>query len=191
MNTLWIFLILTSFVFYVVNNKLSIFTDSIFEGARNSIELFLKLAGILAVWMGILKVVEDSGLVEKISRSFRFITKMLFKDVPQNHPAISNITLNMVANMLGAGNAATPAGLKAMQNLNDLNEKKDTISDSMMLFIVVNTASIQLIPFTLVGLLKEYGSVRPEWIVVPTIVATILSLISSLIVYFLFKKIWK
>ncbi|MCS7185167.1 MAG: spore maturation protein [bacterium] len=191
MNAVWVILILLAFIFSLSKGKPEVFTNSLFEGAKDAVQIFIRLIGILTLWMGILKIIEDSGLIDKLSRFFRIFVNLIFKDIPKGHPAVGNITLNIVANVLGAGNAATPAGLKAMENLQEINKDKEVISDAMILFIVINTASVQLIPFTLIGLLSESDSIRPAWIVLPVLVSTFISLISAIIIYGIFRKLWR
>jgi spore maturation protein A len=145
----------------------------------------------VSLWLGITKIIQDSGLIHRISHLFRPLISRLFKTVPPDHPAITSITLNMLANFFGLGNAATPLGIKAMQDLQSLNETKDSITFEMMLFIVLNTASIQLVPFSVVGILSDFGSSNPSGIVLPTISATMISAVVALAVLFLFRRIMK
>jgi spore maturation protein A len=175
MNAIWAFLVGISIVFAVVNGRLEDFTRSIFEAARSAVEVSLFLLGIVALWMGITKIIEDSGLIHGLSRIFRPFVSRLFKSIPPDHPSITSITLNFLANLFGLGNAATPLGIQAMQDLQTLNRNSEKVTDEMMLFVVINTASIQLIPFTVIGLLSDFGSKDPTWIVFPTFLATILS----------------
>ncbi len=175
MNAIWVFLIGISIVFAGVNGRLEDLTKSIFDAARSAVEVSLFLLGIVALWMGIAKIIEDSGLIHKLSRVFRPLVCRLFKNIPEDHPSITSITLNFLANLFGLGNAATPLGIQAMQDLQSLNQESEKITAEMMLFIVINTASIQLIPFTVIGLLADFGSKNPSWVVFPTFLATILS----------------
>ena len=175
MNAIWIFLIGISIVFAIVNGRLEDFTKSIFDAARAAVEVSLFLLGIVALWMGITKIIEDSGLIHGLSRIFRPFVSRLFKNIPADHPSITSITLNFLANLFGLGNAATPLGIQAMQDLQSLNKDSEKITYEMMLFVVINTASIQLIPFTVIGILSDFGSQNPSWVVLPTFLATILS----------------
>jgi spore maturation protein A len=175
MNAIWIFLIGISIVFAVVNGRLEDFTKSIFDAARAAVEVSLFLLGIVALWMGITKIIEDSGLIHGLSRIFRPFVSRLFKNIPADHPSITSITLNFLANLFGLGNAATPLGIQAMQDLQSLNKDSEKMTFEMMLFVVINTASIQLIPFTVIGILSDFGSQNPSWVVLPTFLATILS----------------
>ena len=175
MNAIWVFLIGISIIFAGINGRLEDFTKSIFDAARSAVEVSLFLLGIVALWMGIAKIIEDSGLIHKLSRVFRPLVCRLFKNIPEDHPSITSITLNFLANLFGLGNAATPLGIQAMQDLQSLNNDPEKITSEMMLFIVINTASIQLIPFTVIGILADFGSRNPSWVVFPTFLATILS----------------
>lgn len=175
MNAIWVFLIGVSVLFAVLNGRLEDFTKSIFDAARSAVEVSLFLLGIVALWMGITKIIEDSGLIHGLSRIFRPLVLRLFKNIPEDHPSITSITLNFLANLFGLGNAATPLGIQAMQDLQSLNKDSDQVTGEMMLFVVINTASIQLVPFTVIGILSDFGSKNPSWVVFPTFLATILS----------------
>lgn len=191
MNVIWFLLIAVSTVFSIINGKLDAFTQALFEGAKQGVEIFLFLIGILALWLGITKIIEDSGLVHKLSKFFRPLLLRLFKNIPPEHPAIAHITLNLIANFFGLGNAATPLGLKAMKDLQELNPDKETVSFEMMLFLVINTASIQLIPFTVIGFLSQYGSQNPTGVVLPTILATFVSAVVAVMILHIFKYFHK
>jgi spore maturation protein A len=191
MNTIWVFLIGISIVFAGINGRLEDFTKSIFDAARSAVEVSLFLLGIVALWMGIAKIIEDSGLIHKLSRFFRPLVCRLFKNIPEDHPSITSITLNFLANLFGLGNAATPLGIQAMQDLQSLNKDPEKITPEMMLFIVINTASIQLIPFTVIGILADFGSKNPSWVVFPTFFATILSAAFAVGALWICRKVLK
>jgi spore maturation protein A len=191
MNAIWVFLIGVSLVFAAVNGRLESFTRSIFDAARSAVEVSLFLLGIVALWMGITKIIEDSGLIHGLSRIFRPFVSRLFKDIPADHPSITSITLNFLANLFGLGNAATPLGIQAMQDLQKLNKDPDKITSEMMLFVVINTASIQLIPFTAIGILSDFGSKNPSWVVFPTFLATILSAAFAVGTLWVCRRIFK
>lgn len=188
MNTIWFLLIAISIVFSIFTGKTEEFTKSLFEATKSAIEVSLCLLGIISLWLGITKIIENSGLVYHISKIFQPIISKLFKKIPKEHPSITLITLNFLANLLGLGNAATPLGIKAMQELQTLNKDKETVTFEMMLFIVINTASIQLIPFSVVGILSQYGSQSPNAIVMPTIIATVISAAVAVFNLYLFRK---
>ena len=191
MNTIWFLLIVISVIFSVINGRLEQFTKSLFDGAKSAVEVSLFLLGIVALWLGITKIIEESGLIHRLSNLFRPAVSRLFKNIPQDHPAVTSITLNFLANVFGLGNAATPLGIKAMQDLQSLNKEAETVTFEMMLLIVINTASIQLIPFTVIGILSDFGSKNPAWIVSPTILATILSAVFAVTTLFVVRKFFK
>jgi len=191
LNAIWVILIAASALFAVLSGSVNEFTKSIFDAAKSAVEVSLYLLGIVALWLGITKIIEDSGLIYSISRAFQPLLSRVFRKIPENHPSITSITLNFLANMFGLGNAATPLGIKAMQDLQELNPDKDKASFEMMLFIVLNTASIQIIPFTVIGILADFGSANPSAIILPTIIATLISAITAVTILFIFRKIAK
>ena len=178
LNYIWCGIILISVVIGTFTGQIDAVTEAAIESAETAVELSLGLIGIMALWLGIMNIAEGSGLVELIAKLVRPVTIWLFDDVPPDHPAIGSIVLNMAANMLGLGNAATPWGLKGMQELQELNPQKDTATDAMCTFLAINTSSVQLIlPATVVGLMGMTAS----QIFLPTIAATLLSTISAII----------
>ena len=191
MNTIWFLLIAIPVVFAILNGRLDEFTKSIFDGAKSAVEVSLFLLGIVALWLGITKIIEDSGLIHRLSKLFRPAVSRLFKNIPEDHPAITSITLNFLANAFGLGNAATPLGIKAMQDLQSFNPDQDTITFEMMLFIVINTASVQLIPFTVIGILADFGAKNPAAVVLPTLLATVLSAAFAVGTLFVFRKVFR
>lgn len=191
MNAIWLILLSVSIVFAIFTGNLEPFTKSIFEGAKSAVEISLFLLGIVSVWMGITRILEDSGLIFRIAHLFKPIISRLFKNIPDDHPSISAITLNVLANLFGLGNAATPLGIKAMQELDTLNEDKGTVTFEMMIFIVLNTASIQLIPFSVIGILAGFGASSPAAVVLPVLIATVISAMAALMMLFAFRKVLK
>jgi len=191
MNVLWLAMISVSILFAIFTGNLDAFTKAIFDGAKSAVEISLFLLGIVSVWMGITRILEDSGLIYRIAHLFRPVISRLFRNIPGDHPSITAITLNVLANLFGLGNAATPLGIKAMQELDALNEDKGTITPEMMLFIVINTASIQLIPFSVIGILAGYGDSNPAAIVLPVLVATTVSAMTALLVLAAFRRVFR
>ena len=191
MNVVWLILIAISIVTAVITGRLEEITKAIFDGAKAAVEVSLFLLGIVSLWLGITKIIEDSGLIYGISHAFKPLITRLFRTVPPDHPAITSISLNVLANFFGLGNAATPLGIKAMQDLQALNNHKESITFEMMLFIVINTASIQLVPFTVVGILFDFGSLNPSGVVLPTICSTVISAFLAVGVLFLFRRLLK
>lgn len=191
MNLLWLIMICVSIVFAIVTGKLAAFTQALFDGAKSAVEISLFLLGIVSLWLGITRILEDSGLIYRIAHLFRPLICRLFKNIPGDHPSITAITLNVLANLFGLGNAATPLGIKAMQELDGLNEDKGTVTPEMMTFIVINTASIQLIPFSVIGILAGFGHRNPAAVVLPVLIATAISTLTALLVLAAFRRIWR
>jgi spore maturation protein A len=191
MNTIWVLLIAGSIIFSILNGRLDELTKSIFEGAKSAVEVSLYLLGIISLWLGITKIIEDSGLIYRLSGFLKFFLSRLFPNLPRDHPALTSITLNFLANLFGLGDAATPLGIKAMQDLQSLNRNGDTVSHEMMLFIVINTSSIQLIPFTVIGILSDFGSKNPSGVVLPTILATLVSTACAVGTLWAFRRFFK
>ncbi len=188
MNIIWLILVTVSIIAAAWTGRFAALTQALFDGARTAVEISLFLLGIVSLWLGITKIIEDSGLIHGISHFFIPLISRLFKTVPPEHPAITSITLNLLANFFGLGNAATPLGIKAMQDLQTLNNRKDTITSEMMLFIVLNTASIQFLPFSVVGILSDLGSSNPSGIVLPTLCATVISAGIALLTFYVWKR---
>ena len=189
MNVLWLIMICVSIIFAIFTGNLEAFTKSIFDGAKAAVEISLFLLGIVSVWLGITRILEDSGLIYRIAHLFRPIISRLFKNIPGDHPSITAITLNVLANLFGLGNAATPLGIKAMQELDALNQDKGAITPEMMTFIVINTASIQLI--SVIGILAGYGHGNPAAVVLPVLISTAISTVTALLVLAAFRKIFR
>ncbi|MHB9072250.1 MAG: nucleoside recognition domain-containing protein [Desulfobaccales bacterium] len=189
MNTIWLVVICVSVLFAAVSGRIDEFTKAMFEAGKAAVEVCLYLVGIVSLWLGLTKILEDSGLIYKLSNFFGVGISLLFRNIPKGHPSITSITLNLLANLFGLGNAATPLGIRAMEDLQTLNSRPETITFEMMLFIVINTSSIQLVPFTTIGLLASYGSHNPNIIVLPTLIATVVSSATAVCILFLFKKL--
>ena len=157
-------------------------TKGLFEAAKAAVTLAIGLIGIMALWLGMMKIAEDSGLVKVFARAVRPVMVWLFPDVPPDHPAMGAMVMNIAANMLGLGNAATPLGLKAMQELQKLNKVKDTATDAMATFMALNTSSVTLIPATIIGIRAAADSSNPAEIIGPVILATGVSTTVAIIV---------
>ncbi len=154
--------------------------DGIVSYASTAVTIAIGLIGIMALWLGVMKVAEEAGLVQTIASGLRPIMTRLFPDVPANHPAMGAMILNISANMLGLANAATPLELKAMEELNKLNKKVGTATDAMCTFLVINTSSVQLIPATVIAIRASAGSANPTEIIVPMILATATATIAGI-----------
>jgi spore maturation protein A len=189
-NYIWVFMTVVGFVFALINGTMAEVNKAIFDGAKEAVTLCIGLISVLVFWLGMMRIAEESGLLERLSKLFRPLVKRLFPEVPVNHPAMGYILSNMISNMFGLGNAATPLGIKAMEELKKLNGGKDSASRSMVTFLAINTASITIIPTTVIAIRMNYHSASPTEIVVPTIVATIISAIGAIIIdrYFYYRR---
>ena len=171
-NKIWLALILIGFLFAAIKGDIGTVTQAAFDGAATGVTVCFGLISVLVFWLGIMRLAEDSGLVKTISRLLGPIVAYLFPDVPKNHPAMGYIFSNMSANLLGLGNAATPMGIRAMQALQELNPDKQTASPAMCTLLALNTASITLIPTTLIAIRINFHSANPAEIVGSTLLAT-------------------
>jgi spore maturation protein A len=156
--------------------------DGIVGSAKKAVELAIGLIGIMALWLGVMKIAEQAGLIAQLARFLRPLTTRLFPDVPADHPAMGAMIMNISANMLGLSNAATPLGLKAMEELNKLNKKVGTATDAMCTFLVINTSNVQLIPATVIAIRASAGSANPTEILGPALLATALSTVIGVFV---------
>ena len=177
---LWMFLIaiITAFLQFIINHNLEVFSlivDAIFKNAQIAVDVSIGLIGILAFWLGVLKIIEETGIAQKISEKLSPLFNVIMKDIPKNSPAISTVVLNMAANFLGLDNAATPMGLKAMEQLQEYNKQKDTASDAQILFMIINASSITFIPITIFMYRAQLGATRPTEVFIPILLATSVS----------------
>jgi spore maturation protein A len=179
LNYIWFGMMLISVIAGIFTGNIDAVTQAAINMAKVAVEISIGLIGIMALWLGIMKIAEASGLIRIIARGLRPITIRLFPDVPEDHPAIGSIVLNMAANLMGLGNAATPLGLKAMEELQELNPEKDTATNAMVMFLAINTSSVQLIvPATVVALMGATAS----QIFLTTILATTASTITAVVI---------
>ena len=186
LNYIWFGMMFIAVIVGILTGNIDAVTQAAIDMAKTAVEIAIGLIGIMALWLGTMKIAEESGLIRIIARAIRPITIRLFPDVPEDHPAIGSIILNMAANLLGLGNAATPLGLKAMEELRDLNPEKDTATNAMCTFLAINTSSVQLIlPATVVALM---GAAANQ-IFITTILATGLSTIAAIIAVRFLEKL--
>ncbi|MGC6584453.1 nucleoside recognition domain-containing protein [Paenibacillus sp. Dod16] len=171
-NLIWMGMILIGFIFAAVNGNIESVTKAAFDGAQTGVTVSFGLISILVFWLGMMRLAEDAGLLKKVAKLLGPVVRFLFPDVPKNHPAMGYILSNMSANLFGLGNAATPMGIKAMQELQKLNPDKETASPAMCTLLALNTASITLIPTTLIAIRLNYESANPSEIVGTTLLAT-------------------
>ena len=157
-NKIWGFFIIIGVIFGIVNNKITLINETILSSTTTTIEMILKIFPVIALWLGIMEIAKESGLLKKLSDLFKPLLSKLFPEIPDNHESLGYISSNVVINMLGLGNAATPFGLKAMKSLNDLNKNSKTASKSMITFLILNTSGLTIIPTTVISLRMMHGS---------------------------------
>lgn len=190
MNYIWYFLIVISIIFAAINGTLDDVAKAIFTGTELSVKIILTLLGIMTFWLGIMKIAEKSGIVEFISKLLKPIARLIFPQIPKNSPIIGDVAMNFSANALGLANAATPMGIKAMEGMQEINEDKESASDSMCTLLAMNTAGFQLIPATVIAILAANGAENPTEIIVPTLIVTSVAFISAIIIAKLFQKVF-
>ena len=196
LNYIWIAFFIIAFVIALVKlvfwGDFEVFPammDSTFSSSKTAFEISLGLTGVLSLWLGIMKIGEKGGVVNVLARLLSPIFVKLFPDIPKGHPVTGSIFMNIAANMLGLDNAATPLGLKAMEQLQDLNTKKDTASNPMIMFLVLNTSGLTLIPISILVYRAQLGAAQPTDIFIPILLATFFSTLAGIIITSLFQKI--
>ncbi len=189
LNIIWLALMVIGVGVAAFSGKAGAVTDAAFNAGKVSIELIIGLAGLMALWMGIMKIAEKSGLMELLASLLRPVVRLLFPSIPGDHPAVGAMLMNISANMLGLGSAATPLGLKAMQELQELNDEKETASEAMCTFLTLNTASISLIPGTIIALRASAGSVNPAEVVGATLLASVVGGLVAILLDWL-VRVW-
>lgn len=190
-NFIWAGMILVGIVVAVFTGNIEAVTESAMNSAQTAVDISLGLVGIMTLWLGIMKIAEDSGFVEALARGLKPIMIRLFPDVPAEHPAMGAIIMNIAANMLGLGNAATPFGIKAMQELQTLNNTNDTATNAMVTFLAINTSAVTLIPVNTIAILNSAGATNATSIIGPTLVATTISTVVAVFIAKAFSKMPK
>ena len=191
MNYIFYFLIVISIIVGAINGKLQEVTNAVMDGAELSVKVAFSLIGIMAFWLGIMRIAQKSGIIDWIAKVIKPITKVLFNEIPPESDAVGDIAMNFTANAFGLSNAATPFGLKAMEELQNVNKDKTSASNSMCLLLGMNTAGFQLIPTTVLAVLVGIGYKNPTEIIVPTLLVTTIAFVSAIILSKIFQKIWK
>ena len=185
---IWLFLILIGIGFSAVTGNLDTINDSILTNGTKALDLMLSILPIIVLWTGIMKIAEASGLLRKFAKLMEPILSRLFPSVPKDNPALGFIASNIAANMMGLGSAATPFGLKAMSELQKINDKKDTASVAMITFLVLNTAGVTIVPTTVLALRIATGSQNPSEIILPGVIATFCSSIGGLLLDYFIRR---
>ena len=181
LNYIWFGLMAVALVVAAIKGTAEAVTRGAVESATGAVQIALGLVGIMTLWLGMMRVAEASGLVALVGRALRPVLRWLFPEVPPEHPAAGAIVLALAANMLGLNNAATPLGIKAMEELQDLNPDKDTATNAMVTLMAITTAGVQFIPASMIGVLAAAGSTNPTAIIAPTIVATFIGTVAAVI----------
>lgn len=180
-NYIWGFFLIIGIFYSFLTGTTPKINNTILTSTSSSIDMILKLLPMMCLWLGLMNIAKESGLLNIISNKISKVVKIIFPDLPQNHESISLIASNLTMNILGLGNASTPFGLKVMKSLQELNHKKDTASRSMITFLVINTASITLIPTTIISIRYLHNSANPSKIIIPCIITSTITLSFGLI----------
>ena len=191
MNYIFYFLIVVSILIGAINGRLPEVVNSILTGAELSVKVAFSLIGIMAFWLGMMKIAEKCGLIEWIAKILKPVTKKLFNEIPENSSAIGDIAMSFSANAFGLTNAATPIGIKAMEELQKHNTDKTSASNAMCMFLAMNTAGFQIIPATVIAILIGIGYKNPTEIIAPTLLVTSIAFISAILMAKIFQRLWK
>jgi len=187
LNALWAGMIIVGVIWAAIHGNMEAVTGGVLESAKEAVNLAITMLGVMSFWCGILKIGENAGLIQLLTKKMKPVIRFLFPQMPQNHPAEQHISTNMIANLLGLGWAATPAGLRAMEELIQLEKERgnkkwtDGASDEMCTFLVINISSLQLIPINMIAYRSQYGSTDPTAIVGPVIAATAISTMAAVV----------
>ncbi len=181
LNYIWPLIILCSFIYAIISGNIENLNNSIFESLEEVITLSMTLVGTMCLWCGLMEIVKNTSIMDKMTRVLRPILVWLFPDAKNNEEAMENISMNTISNIFGLGNAATPAGIKAMESLDKSNMDKRKLSDSMMMLIVLNTTSIELIPTTVIAIRASLNALNPASIIIPIWISTIIGTLTGII----------
>ena len=191
MNCIWLFLIIVSFIFAAINGKIEDVVDAMLKSSQNAVTIAFSLIGIMAFWLGMVKIAKNSGLINIFSHLISPIMKLIFKDVKKDSEAFSNIALNFSANALGLTNAAPPFGIKAMEDLQKENKgDKKVATNSMCTLLAINTAGFQLVPASVLAILVASGAKNPTEIILPVLIVTSISFISAIIISKILERVF-
>jgi spore maturation protein A len=179
LNYIWFALMAIALFVAAFNGTAAAVTKGAVDSAKTAVEIALGLIGIMTLWLGIMRIAEKAGLISLLGRALRPFSRLLFPEIPPDHPAVGAMILNIAANMLGLSNAATPLGIKAMEELQELNPQKETASNAMVTFMTLNTGGIQFIPATIIGVLVAAGAKNPTAIISTTIIATLCGTVAA------------
>ncbi len=190
MNYIWFLIILISIVSAVFTGRIEAVVNAVMSGAQKAVEVAIYLAGIMAFWLGVMKIAEKAGLVAFISKLLEPVAKKLFPDVPKDNSAIGDIAMNFTANAFGLSNAATPIGIEAMKKLQNLNKDKESASNDMCTLLAMNTAGWQIVPATVIAVLAACGEKNPAVIIFPTLIVTTITFVFAIVIVKVLEKFW-
>lgn len=191
LNLIWPIFIIVSFIYAIFAGNVDSINNSIFESTENAVNLSISLLGTICLWNGIMEIASKTSIINKLTKFLKPLIKFLFPELRNDEKVQKEISMNMIANILGLGNAATPLGLKAMKSMQKDNKQKEKLTNSMAMFIVLNTASLQLIPTTVIAIRSSLGSSNPTKIIFPVWIATIVAAIVGVCVTKIFIKLGK
>jgi spore maturation protein A len=189
LNLIWLALLASGILAAAYNGNIGLVTQTALEASQNAVEVCFDLIGVMALWLGIMRILEKAGFIQQLGRAMAPIFSRLYPDIPPDHPAMGAIVMNLSANMLGLGNAATPFGMKAMREMQVLNRNRDMASDAMCTFLAMNTSCITLIPATIIGVRLSFGSTDPTAVVGPCAAATACAMIVALTLDYWLRKL--
>ncbi|KAB8138376.1 spore maturation protein [Gracilibacillus oryzae] len=187
-NLIWALMASIGIVYAMLNGTMDKVNEAVFEGANDAITLVIALTSVLVFWLGMMKIAEEAGILRGLSKLFKPIVTRIFPDIPPDHPAMGYILANFSANLFGLGNAATPMGIKAMEEMKKLNNSAAYASNSMITFLVINTSSITLVPTQIIAIRMQYDSQSPTEIVGTTLIASLVTTISALLIDAFLRK---
>ena len=191
LNYIWFGLMAIALVIAAFNGTAEAVSKAAVDSAKTAVEIAIGLVGVMTLWLGMMRIAEAAGLVALLGRALRPVLRWLFPEVPAEHPATGAIVMSIAANMLGLNNAATPLGIKAMEELQTLNEDKETASNPMVTFMALNTSGVQLIPTTMIGILLAAGSINPTAIIAPALIATFAGTVAAVLAAKMLQRFYR
>lgn len=187
-NKVWFIFIVSGSIFLIITGKSDILNTQILTSGKTTLDLIIQIFPLLALWLGIMNIAQKSGLLDKVSKLISPLLSKIFPEIPKSHESLGLISSNIIANMFGLGNAATPFGLKAMESMQKLNENKEEATRSMITFLVINTCGVTIIPTTIISIRMMHDSSEPTSIIAPCIIVSFLSLAIGLFIDYLFAR---
>lgn len=188
LDKIWYFIIIISVIYGVATGNIENVTKAFSTSGEDTVKICISLLGTMCFWMGMMEIITKSKLIDKVNNLFKPIINILFKDLKHNKEVINAIILNLSANFLGLGNAATPFGIEAMHQMNKVNDKKDTLNDDMIMFLILNTTCFQLLPTSIFAYRMSYGSTNVGIVFIPILLSTLFTTISGIIIAKIFKR---